>query len=78
MLGGFIGRVSTVPASVWSGPAATRFRDVVERWNAESARLCQTLDAIAETIRGNERILRDAALAHATRIDSIGSEVRGA
>lgn len=78
LLGSFIGRVSTVPASVWSGPAAARFRDVVDRWNAESARLCQALDAIAETIRGNERVLHDAALAHEQRIGAVGAEVRGA
>ena len=74
----FIGRVGAVPASVWSGPAASRFRDVVDRWNAESARLCQALDAIAETVRVNERALHDGALAHESRIGAVGADVRGA
>ena len=78
MLQGFIGRVGAVPASVWSGPAAVRFREVVDRWNAESARLCQALEAIAATIRANERALHDAALAHEQRIGTVGADVRGA
>ena len=78
MLHAFIGRVGAVPASVWSGPAAARFRDVVDRWNTESARLCQALDAIAETVRVNERALHDAALAHEGRIGAVGADVRGA
>jgi WXG100 family type VII secretion target len=77
MLQAFIGRVSAVPASVWSGPAAARFRDVVDRWNAESQRLCQALDAIAATVRANERALHDAALAHEQRIGTVGVDVRG-
>jgi WXG100 family type VII secretion target len=77
MLQAFIGRVSAVPASVWSGPAAARFRDVVDRWNAESQRLCQALDAIAETVRANEHALHDAALAHEQRIGTVGVDVRG-
>ena len=36
MLGSFIGQMTSVPASVWGGVAAARFRDVVDRWNAES------------------------------------------
>lgn len=78
MLQAFIGRVGAVPASVWSGPAAARFREVVDRWNAESARLCGALDAIAETVRANERALHDAALAHESRIGVVGADVRGA
>ena len=39
MLQAFIGRMTSVPASVWGGVAATRFRDVVDRWNAESTKL---------------------------------------
>ena len=77
LLHAFIGRVGSVPASVWSGPAAARFREVVERWNAESARLCQALDAIAETVRANERALHDAALAHEAGIGAVGADVRG-
>lgn len=77
MLGAFIARVGAVPASVWSGPAAARFRDVVDRWNAESARLCQALDNIAATIRTNERLLHEAALAHEGRIGAVGVDVAG-
>ncbi len=78
LLGGFIARVGAVPATVWSGPAAARFRDVVDRWNAESARLCQALDDIAATIRTNERLLHDAALAHEGRIVAVGGDIAGA
>lgn len=77
LLHGFIGRVGALPSSVWSGPAAVRFRDVVDRWNAESARLCHALDGIAETIRANERVLHDAALAHEGRIGAVGGELGG-
>lgn len=77
MLHAFIGRVGALPASVWSGPAAVRFRDVVDRWNTESARLCHALDGIAETIGANERILRDAALAHEGSIGAVGHELGG-
>ena len=77
MLHAFIGRVGALPASVWSGPAAVRFRDVVDRWNAESTRLCHALDGIAETIRANERILGEAALAHEGRIGVVGGELGG-
>ena len=35
MLQAFIGRMGSVPPSVWGGLAAARFRDVVDRWNAE-------------------------------------------
>jgi len=39
MLRAFIGQMTSVPASVWGGAAAARFRDVVDRWNAESVEL---------------------------------------
>ncbi len=78
MLQAFIGRLGAVPASVWSGPAAVRFREVVDRWNAESAQLCHALDAIAATVRANERVLHDAALAHEQRIGTVGADVRSA
>jgi len=68
MLQAFIGRMSAVPPSVWGGPAAVRFRDVVDRWNAESTRLHQVLHAIAETIRCNEATLREAGQSHADHI----------
>ena len=77
LLSAFIGRLGAVPASVWSGPAAVRFRDVVDRWNAESSRLCQALDNIAETIRVNERLLREAALAHEGQIGAVGGDLGG-
>lgn len=75
MLGAFIALVGAVPAAVWSGPAAARFREVVDRWDAESARLCQALDDIAATIRTNERLLHDAALAHEGRIGAVGGDL---
>jgi WXG100 family type VII secretion target len=66
----FIGRMSGVPQSVWGGTAASRFKDVVHRWNAESMKLHQALQGIAETIRYNEVALRDAADSHAAHIGS--------
>jgi len=47
----FIARMTAVPPTVWSGASAVVFRDVVDRWNSESMRLCAALDGIAETIR---------------------------
>lgn len=64
----FIGRMGDVPQSVWGGMAASRFKDVVYRWNAESVTLHQALHSIAETIRSNEVALRDAAENHALHI----------
>jgi WXG100 family type VII secretion target len=64
----FIGRMGGVPSSVWGGMAASRFRDVVHRWNAESMKLHHSLHNIAETIRLNEVALRDAAENHALHI----------
>ena len=64
----FIGRISSVPPSVWGGAAAARFKDVVQRWNAESMKLHHALHNIAETIRCNEVALREAADNHAHRI----------
>ena len=64
----FIGRMGGVPQSVWGGAAASRFKDVVLRWNAESMRLHQALHSIAETIRCNEVALREAADTHAAHI----------
>ena len=68
MLQAFIGRMSMVPPSVWGGLAAVRFKDVVDRWNAESSRLHHVLHAIAETIRLNEATLREAGQSHADHI----------
>lgn len=75
MLQSFISRMSSVPPSVWGGGAATRFRDVVERWNAESLKLNAALQRIAETIRDNERILRGAAESHSQRIGSVAANL---
>lgn len=68
MLRTFIGQMTTVPPSVWGGVAAARFRDVVDRWNSESLVLHTSLQRIAETIRFNERTLREAADQHSHRI----------
>jgi WXG100 family type VII secretion target len=71
----FIGRMSDVPPSVWGGMAAARFKDVVQRWNAESMRLHRALHEIAETIRQNEVSLRDAAANHASHIAAAGGSL---
>ncbi|KWX65522.1 WXG100 family type VII secretion target [Mycobacterium sp. NAZ190054] len=75
MLGSFIGAMSNVPPSVWGGVAAVRFRDVVERWNAESLKLHAALQRIAETIRDNERVLREVADGHSQRIASVAAQL---
>jgi WXG100 family type VII secretion target len=71
----FIGRMSSVPPSVWGGAAAARFKDVVQRWNAESMRLHRALYGIAESIRINEAALREAADNHAHHIGTAGGNV---
>ncbi|OBK93170.1 type VII secretion protein EsxU [Mycobacterium asiaticum] len=68
MLHAFIGRMSAVPTSVWAGLAATRFKEVLDRWNAESTRLYHALHGIAETIRSNEAALRESGHSHAQHI----------
>jgi len=75
MLQAFIGRMSGVPPSVWGGPAAARFKDVVDRWNAESLRLYHVLHAIADTIRHNEAALREAGLSHARYVAAAGGNL---
>ena len=75
MLQSFIGRMSSVPPSVWGGAAAARFRDVVERWNGESLKLHAALQRIAETIRANERLLREATDSHSQRIGSVAGSL---
>jgi WXG100 family type VII secretion target len=75
MLQSFIGRMTNVPPSVWGGVAATRFRDVVDRWNAESMKLHVALQEIAETIRYNERALREAAESHSHQIGAVGTNI---
>jgi len=75
MLQSFIGRMSSVPPSVWGGVAATRFRDVVDRWNAESVKLHAALQRIAETIRNNEQTLREATESHSHQIGSVATSL---
>jgi WXG100 family type VII secretion target len=75
MLQSFIGAMSTVPPSVWGGVAAARFREVVERWNSESLKLHAALQRISETIRDNERVLREVADGHAQRIASVAASL---
>jgi len=75
MLQSFIGRMSSVPPSVWGGEAAVRFRDVVDRWNAESLKLHAALQRIAETIRKNEQTLREAADSHSHQIGSVATNL---
>jgi len=75
MLHAFIGRMSGVPPSVWGGLAAVRFKEVVDRWNAESTRLYHVLRTIAETIRHNEAALREAGQHHAHTIAAAGADL---
>ena len=75
MLQAFIGRMSSVPPSVWGGLAAARFKDVVDRWNAESMRLYHVLHTIAETIRHNEATLQEAGQDHADHIAAAGGNL---
>jgi WXG100 family type VII secretion target len=75
MLQAFIGRMGSVPPSVWSGPAAVRFKDVLDRWNAESMRLYRVLHTIAETIRHNEAALREAGENHAHHVAAAGGNL---
>ncbi|SEH92664.1 WXG100 family type VII secretion target [Mycolicibacterium rutilum] len=75
MLQSFIGRMSTVPPSVWGGAAAARFRDVVDRWNAESLRLHAALERIAENIRLNAQTLREATESHSHQIGAVANHL---
>jgi WXG100 family type VII secretion target len=75
MMQAFIGRMSSVPPSVWGGLAAARFKDVVDRWNAESMRLYHVLHTIAETIRHNEAALQEAGQNHAHHIAAAGGNL---
>ena len=75
MLQAFIGRMNSVPPSVWGGLAAARFRDVVDRWNAESTRLYHVLHTVAQTIRHNEAMLREAGQTHAEHIAAAGGNL---
>jgi len=73
MLQSFIGRMGSVPPSVWGGVAAVRFREVVDRWNSESSRLYAALQHIAENIRANERTLRAAGETHSHHIGAVAN-----
>jgi WXG100 family type VII secretion target len=75
MLQGFIGRMTSVPPSVWGGNAATAFKGVVGRWNSESMKLQQALQGISETIRANEQSLRQAADTHSAQIDAVAGNL---
>ena len=75
MLESFIGRMTTVPPSVWGGVAAARFRDVVDRWNVESVKLHAALQRIAETIRHNQQTLREAAEIHSHQIAGVATNL---
>lgn len=75
MLQGFIGRMTSVPPSVWGGNAATAFKGVVDRWNSESMKLQQALQGISETIRANEQSLRQAAERHSAQIDAVAGNL---
>jgi WXG100 family type VII secretion target len=75
MLQGFIGRMTSVPPSVWGGNAATAFRGVVDRWNTESMKLQQALQGISQTIRANERVLREAGETHSQQIGAVAGNL---
>ncbi len=75
MLQSFIGRMGGVPPSVWGGVAASRFHDVVDRWNTESVKLHAALQRIAETIRLNQQTLREAADSHSHQIGAVATDL---
>jgi WXG100 family type VII secretion target len=75
MLQAFIGRMRGVPTTVWAGAAAARFQEVVDRWNTQSMKLHHALQGIAETIRYNERALREAADSHSHHIAAAGDSI---
>ncbi|OBH64416.1 WXG100 family type VII secretion target [Mycobacterium sp. E2479] len=71
----FVGRMNGVPPSAWGGLAAARFKDVMDRWNAESVRLYHALNTIAETIRHNAATLQEAGQNHAHHIAAAGGDL---
>jgi WXG100 family type VII secretion target len=75
MLQGFIGRMTNVPPSVWGGNAATAFKGVVDRWHVESVKLQKALQGISETIRANERVLREAGESHSQQLGAIAQNL---
>lgn len=75
MLQSFISRMSSLPPSTWGGLAAAHFKEVVDRWNAESTRLYHVLHNIAETIRHNAAVLSEAGQDHARHIAAAGGDL---
>lgn len=75
MLHAFIARMGGVPHSVWGGIAVARFKDVMDRWNAEATRLYHVLHTIADTIRHNEAALSEAGQNHAHYIAAAGGNL---
>jgi WXG100 family type VII secretion target len=75
MLQAFIGRMSSLPPSAWGGLAAARFKEVMERWNAESLKLYHVLHTIADTIRHNAVTLQEAGQNHANHIAAAGGNL---
>ena len=71
----FVGRMNTVPPSAWGGLAAARFKEVMDRWNAESVRLYHALNTIADTIRHNAAALQEAGQNHAHHIAAAGGDL---
>jgi uncharacterized protein YukE len=47
----------------------------VDRWNGESTKLHTALQSIAETMRLNERALREAAESHSQQIGAVGTGI---
>jgi ESAT-6 family protein len=75
LLQAFVGRMTGVPPSAWGGLAAARFKDVMDRWNAESVRLYHALNTIADTIRLNAAALGEAGQNHAHHIAAAGGDL---
>jgi WXG100 family type VII secretion target len=75
LLQAFVGRMNGVPPSAWGGPAAARFKYVMDRWNAESVRLYHALNTIADTIRHNAAALQEAGQNHAHHVAAAGANL---
>jgi WXG100 family type VII secretion target len=75
LLQAFVGRMNGVPPSAWGGLAAARFKEVMDRWNAESVRLYHALNTIADTIRHNATALQEAGHNHAHHIAAVGGDL---
>ncbi len=75
MLQAFVGRMGALPPSAWGGLAAARFKEVMERWSAESQKLYHALHSIADTIRHNAATLQEAGQNHANHIAAAGGRL---